>query len=129
MVGLINFKIDSYTYKGINGNTLSSTQFPIPIKSPQVNENATLRFKNHTKFVDVIKKFTWVSDGSWGGLDRYWLDKNDQTTICKTFGITKKNQQDFYKLKIELIDVTLDLSYYSGKIDDTLDKLKKEINN
>lgn len=127
MIGIKDFKITSYTYKGVNASSLQNVKFPISIKSPQVNITTVLRFKRGNVFIDIPKKFSWVSDGSWGGLDRNWLKKEDQENIYKTFGIIKNNKETFYDLNIELRNIEIDISYYSGKIDDSLNHIKKQI--
>lgn len=129
MIGIKDFQLDGYIYKGINSETLEDVSFPIKLKSPTVNVTTTLRFKNNHNHIDIDKKFVWVDDGSWGGLDRHWLEKEEQEKIFKTFGITEDDKEIFYDLSIDLMDIVIDVSYYSGKIGDTLNPIKKRIKN
>ncbi|PPK94894.1 hypothetical protein LY01_01647 [Nonlabens xylanidelens] len=129
MAGLKDFQLIEYSFKNKLATNLPHQNFPIPIQTPQVDLITTLRFTNGQESVDIRKIFKSVDNRSWGGLDRNWLDTEDRDKIYKTFSIHQDNQELFYKLKIEIINPEIKISFYSGRISETLEPIKKRLTN
>ncbi len=123
IIGMKDFQINSYTYQGISAASLKGASFPINTKVPQANVTMKLRFKRGTAYIDINKKFVGVHEAEWGGLERSWLDDADKEKVYNKFGITKENKKEFYNLKIELLDIHIDLSL----LPDALTAYQKQI--
>lgn len=132
MIGMQNFKILSYEYKDIKASSLDGISFPINIKAPQTNMRLNILFRdpdNWSKYFEIYHDFTAVTDGSWGGLERFWLKDEQKEKLFNYFGITNENfKTEFYKLKLEIVSVKTEINYYSSTVYDKLEKLKSRIN-